>query len=116
MVQQTQVGSEPCDYKLTGRDPCVKLVLGCGKEDCRENASTNDLEKWTLTLAGGIDRYDSTNVHQVLAELDKSRDRRSLDFGDLYFSLQNAIKDRVGNRPIFRALVVAMNWGRRSCS
>ena len=55
-------------------------VLGCGKEDSRENASTNDLEEWTLTLAGDIDRDDSTNVHQVLAELDKSRDRRSLDF------------------------------------
>ena len=116
MVLQTHFGSEACHYKIAGREPCVNLVLGCGKEDSRENASTNDLEEWTLTLAGDIDRDDSTNVHQVLAELDKSRDRRLLDFGDLYFSLQNAIKDRVGNRPIVRALVVAINWGRRSCS
>ena len=91
MVQQMHVWGELYHCHIAGRDTFVNLVLWCGKEDSRENVSTNDLEKRTLTLAGDIERDDSTNVHQVLAALDKSSDRRSLDFGDRYFSLQNTI-------------------------
>ena len=93
IVYQTHVRGELYHYQIAEHDTFVNLLLLCEKEVSRENASTNDLEKWTLTLAGDIDRADSTNVHQVLAELGKSRDRRSYDFDDLYFSLQNAIKD-----------------------
>ena len=116
IVYQTHVRGELYHYQIAKHDTFVNLVLLCEKEDSRENAGTNALEKWTLTLAGDIDRADSTNVHQVLAELGQSRDRRSYNIDSLYFSLQNATKDWVGNRPIFRALIVTINLGRRNCS